>query len=97
MRSASRNKRSGFPGPISVSHRKTGKPVLLADAAWIKGQTVPSEFTRNRATWNAETLAAVCRNPDCTGVHLCGACQRNEAGRYGLLMRWSDSERRTWI
>ncbi|MEM1227902.1 MAG: agarase [Planctomycetota bacterium] len=66
-------------------HRITGKPVLLADAASMKWQTKPGEFTRNNGHWYAEILAALHRNPGCIGFHLCGAYQRNKARRYGLL------------
>ena len=66
-------------------HRKTGKPVLLADAARMKWQTVPGEFTRNEGAWYAETLEKLFRNSGCIGFHLCGAYQRNRARRYGLL------------
>ncbi len=66
-------------------HRKTGKPVLLADAARIRWQTAPGEFTPNDGAWYAETLAELFENPGCVGFHLCGAYQRNKARRYGLL------------
>ena len=66
-------------------YEKTGKPVLLADAARIKWQTVPGEFTRNNGAWYAQTLAELHQNPGCVGFHLCGAYQRNKARRYGLL------------
>lgn len=66
-------------------HETTGKPVLLADAARIKWNTVPGEFTPNNGDWYAETLAALYDNPGCIGFHLCGAYQRNKARRYGLL------------
>ena len=66
-------------------HRKTGKPVLLADAAKMKWQTKPGEFTRNNGRWYAETIAQLFENPGCIGFHLCGAYQRNKARRYGLL------------
>lgn len=66
-------------------HEKTGKPVLLADAAKMKWNTVPGEFTRNEGDWYAETLEALYQNPGCIGFHLCGAYQRNKARRYGLL------------
>lgn len=66
-------------------YQKTGKPVLLADAARMKWQTVPGEFTRNEGAWYAETLAELFENPGCIGFHLCGAYQRNRARRYGLL------------
>lgn len=66
-------------------YEKTGKPVLLADAARMKWQTAPGEFTRNEGDWYADTLAELFRNPGCVGFHLCGAYQRNRARRYGLL------------
>ena len=66
-------------------HKKTGKPVLLADAARMKWNTNPDEFTRNEGVWYAETLAELFKNPGCIGFHLCGAYQRNRARRYGLL------------
>ncbi len=66
-------------------HEKTGKPVLLADAARMKWDTHPGEFTRNEGVWYAETLAELFSNPGCIGFHLCGAYQRNKARRYGLL------------
>ena len=66
-------------------HEKTGKLVLLADAARIKWQTRPGEFTPNDGQWYAETLAKLFENPGCVGFHLCGAYQRNKARRYGLL------------
>ncbi len=66
-------------------HEKTGKPVLLADAARIKWQTQPGEFTPNDGSWYAETLTELSKNPGCIGFHLCGAYQRNKARRYGLL------------
>jgi hypothetical protein len=66
-------------------YRKTGKPVLLADAAKIKWDTQPGEFTRNDGSWYAETLAGLHGSPGCIGFHLCGAYQRNKARRYGLL------------
>ena len=66
-------------------HQKTGKPVLLADAARMKWMTKPGEFTRNEGGWYAETVAELFKNPGCIGFHLCGAYQRNRARRYGLL------------
>ena len=66
-------------------HARTGKPVLLADAARMKWQTEPGEFTRNEGAWYAATLAELFKNPGCIGFHLCGAYQRNRARRYGLL------------
>lgn len=66
-------------------HEKTGKPVLLADAAKMKWQTLPGEFTRNEGGWYTETIEELFKNPGCIGFHLCGAYQRNRARRYGLL------------
>ncbi|MEO1013410.1 MAG: agarase [Bacteroidota bacterium] len=66
-------------------HKKTGKPVLLADAAKVKWLTEPGEFTRNNGQWYADVLAQLFKNPGCIGFHLCGAYQRNKARRYGLL------------
>ncbi len=66
-------------------HTKTGKPVLLADAARMNWHTEPGEFTRNDGQWYAETLAEIHKNPGCIGFHLCGAYQRNRARRYGLI------------
>ena len=66
-------------------HKRTGKPVLLADAARMKWDTKPGEFTRNDGGWYADTLAGLYSNPGCIGFHLCGAYQRNRARRYGLL------------
>ena len=74
-------------------HKKTGKPVLLADAAGVNWSS--EEFFRpNNGAWYAETLAALHKNPGCIGFHLCGAYQRNKARRRGLLdeMENPDSE-----
>lgn len=65
-------------------HRKTGKPVLLADAAGVDWRS-PSFFKPNNGAWYAETLAGLFDNPGCIGFHLCGAYQRNKARRRGLL------------
>lgn len=66
-------------------HADTGKPVLLADAARIKWQTLPGEISDNDGQWYAEVLEGLFKNPGCIGFHLCGAYQRNQARRYGLL------------
>ena len=66
-------------------HQQTGRPVLLADAAKIKWQTEPGEFTRNNGQWYTDTLTQLIENPGVIGFHLCGAYQRNKARRYGLL------------
>jgi len=65
-------------------YKKTGKPVLLADAAGVDMRS-KAAFRPNNGTWYAETLAALHKNPGCIGFHLCGAYQRNKARRRGLL------------
>ena len=65
-------------------HKKTGKPVLLADAAGLKGKS-SGLYKPNNGAWYAETLAELHKNPGCIGFHLCGAYQRNKARRRGLL------------
>ena len=65
-------------------HRKTGKPVLLADAAGVDWRS-EEFFKPNNGAWYAETLAGLFENPGCIGFHLCGAYQRNKARRRGLL------------
>ncbi len=67
-------------------HRKTGKPVLLADAAGVKGHhKLKTPFKPNNGQWYADTLTALHQNPGCIGFHLCGAYQRNKARGRGLL------------
>ncbi|MDE2935904.1 MAG: agarase [Chloroflexota bacterium] len=65
-------------------HRRTGKPVLLADAAG-QGEVDGDGFVANDGNWYAEVLGALLENPGCVGFHLCGAYQRNRARRRGLL------------
>ena len=65
-------------------YKKTGKPVLLADAAGVDRQS-QAFFNPNNGAWYAETLESLFRNPGCIGFHLCGAYQRNKARRRGLL------------
>lgn len=65
-------------------YKKTGKPVLLADAAGVDWRA-KTFYRPNNGAWYAETLAALHKNPGCIGVHLCGAYQRNKARRRGLL------------
>ena len=65
-------------------HQKTGKPVLLADAAGVNFRS--SDFFKpNNGAWYAKTLSGLFENPGCIGFHLCGAYQRNKARRRGLL------------
>ena len=66
-------------------HRRTGKPVLLADSAGIKWDTEPGEVSPNDGVKYSEVLAGLRNNPGCVGFHLCGAYQRNRSRRYGLL------------
>ena len=66
-------------------HEKTGKPVLLADAAGIERPASAEGFVPNNGEWYAEVLAGLFNNPGCVGFHLCGAYQRNKARRRGLL------------
>ena len=77
-----------FRNPIQQMdewHKKTGKPVLLADAAGIGQQSIAEKFKPNNGNWYAETLEAMHENPGCVGFHLCGAYQRNKARGRGLL------------
>ncbi|MEM1226338.1 MAG: agarase [Planctomycetota bacterium] len=64
--------------------QKTGKPVLLADAAGLRWQS-KAFFKPNDGRWYAETIEALHQNPGCIGFHLCGAYQRNKSRRRGLL------------
>ena len=65
-------------------HKKTGKPVLLADAAGVNWR-IQTFFKPNNGTWYADTLSALHKNSGCIGFHLCGAYQRNKSRRRGLL------------
>ncbi len=65
-------------------HRKTGKPVLLADAAGVNFRS-QEFFKPNNGVWYATTLTELFENPGCIGFHLCGAYQRNKARRRGLM------------
>lgn len=65
-------------------HERTGKPVLLADAAGVDWRS-EAFFKPNNGQWYASTLQALFDNPGCIGFHLCGAYQRNKARRRGLL------------
>ena len=69
---------------LSEWYEKTGKPVLLADAARVEPRS-EEFFQPNSGAWYAETLAGLFRNTGCIGFHLCGAYQRNKARRRGLL------------
>ena len=66
-------------------HDKTGKPVLLADAAKIKWDTKPGEISDNDGDWYSKILTGLQENPGCVGFHLCGGYQRTRARRYGLI------------
>lgn len=65
-------------------YKKTGMPVLLADAAGVDWRD-KSPFKPNNGAWYAKTLSALHKNPGCIGFHLCGAYQRNKARKRGLL------------
>ena len=65
-------------------YKKTGKPVLLGDAAGVDWRS-QAFFKPNNGAWYADTLSALHKNPGCIGFHLCGAYQRNKARRRGLL------------
>ncbi|MDA7893456.1 agarase [bacterium] len=65
-------------------HKKTGKPVLLADAAGLRVKE-KGGFKPNNGAWYSKTLRGLFTNPGCIGFHLCGAYQRNKARRRGLL------------
>ncbi len=60
-------------------YKKTGKTVLLADAAGLRVPARADGFKSNNGKWHAETLHALHKNPGCIGFHLCGAYQRNKA------------------
>lgn len=63
-------------------HKKTGKPVLLADfAVTIKG---PDGSQRHSGAGYAEMLRRLRALPGCIGAHLCGAYLRNECRKRGL-------------
>ena len=66
-------------------HTRTGKPVLLADAAGVRRPASPDDFVSNDGKWYADVLEGLFENPGCIGFHLCGAYQRNNARRRGLL------------
>ena len=66
-------------------HKKTGKPILLADSAKMKWDTLPGEISENDGDWYAMILSNLQNNPGCVGFHLCGSYQRNRSRRYGLI------------
>ncbi|MDA7937750.1 agarase [bacterium] len=71
-------------GHLDEWYKKTGKPVLLADAAGVDWRS-QELFKPNNGLWYAKTLAGLFENPGCIGFHLCGAYQRNKSRRRGLL------------
>lgn len=73
-------------------HEKTGKPVLLADAAGVR-PAGDGFFKANSGEWYSETLSGLFENPGCIGFHLCGAYQRNKARRRGLLDEMENPDR----
>jgi len=77
-----------FKNPINNMnywHKKTGKPILLADSAKMKWDTLPGEISENDGDWYAMILSNLQNNPGCVGFHLCGSYQRNRSRRYGLI------------
>lgn len=66
-------------------HRRSGKPVLLADAAGIRRPAPEMGFVPNDGAWYASVLEGLFKNSGCVGFHFCGAYQRNKARRRGLL------------
>lgn len=63
-------------------HRKTGKPVLLADHALSVKR--PDGTLRHNGDGYAETLRRLREVEGCVGYHLCGAYLRNACRRRGL-------------
>jgi hypothetical protein len=63
-------------------HRKTGKPVLLADHAVSVKQ--PDGSLCHSGQGYAETLQRLREVDGCVGYHLCGAYLRNECRKRGL-------------
>jgi len=63
-------------------HRKTGKPVLLADHALSIRE--PDGSLRHDGAKYAETLQRLREVRGCVGYHLCGAYLRNECRRRAL-------------
>ena len=45
---------------LDAWHRKTGKPVLLADAAGLRNPAPPGGFVPNDGEWYAEGLIYLC-------------------------------------
>ena len=77
-----------FRGPgahLDEWHQRTGKPVLLADAARVIRPAPAGGFFANDGEWYAKVLGELLENPGCVGFHFCGAYQRNKARRRGLL------------
>ena len=77
-----------FKNPINNMnywYKKTGKPILLADSAKMKWDTLPGEISKNDGDWYAMILSNLQNNPGCVGFHLCGSYQRNRSRRYGLI------------
>lgn len=53
---------------LNAWHRKTGKPVLLADAARLRHPAPPGRFIPNDGEWYADVLAALFDNPGCIAL-----------------------------
>jgi hypothetical protein len=67
---------------LDAWHRKTGKPVLLADHAISTRQ--PDGGQRHDGAGYAEMLRRLREVPGCVGYHLCGAYLRNETRKRAL-------------
>ena len=71
-------------------HKKTGKPVLMADGSGMyKGEGI---YKRVDGAWYARQIEALYNNPGCIGFHLCGAYQRNKARARGLLDEYENPD-----
>ncbi len=67
---------------LDAWHRKTGKPVLLADHAI--SVRLPDGGQRHDGAGYAEMLRRLRDVPGCVGYHLCGAYLRNETRKRAL-------------
>ena len=77
--------KTDYQKDMDKANKKTDMPVLLADSAKIKWDTLPGEISYNDGQWYSEILSDLQDNPGCVGFHLCGGYQRNRSRRYGLI------------
>ena len=75
-------------------HKKTGKPVLLADAAKIKWLTEAGEFTRNNGQWYAEIIDQLFKNPAVLASIFAEPIRETRPGVMGSWMKWKSRMRR---